>query len=222
VANVNLIPLYRQAAKARQRHLRAWILFCSAYSALLVLVYGVGYAHWAGPVRPLAAELSKADQATADLDKTLAARRADIDELAQRLDSAKSATMHADWSILLALVSETLGDDVVLEKCQLDQVIPQTPIAPVPTAAPAAPTAPAPKPPASAKPPKIVTPDPIWLFKADGLARNPQSVSQFILRLESSGLFDRVTLIKTSRESYRDREATSFNLECSLKTKGAK
>src|SRR5205823_4177490 len=98
-------------------------------------------------------------------------------------------------SILLAVLADTLGDEVVFEKCALERVIPQAPPAPALT-----PAAQAGKPATPAlKAPKAPPPLPSWTLRASGLGRDPQAVSQFILRLESSGLFDSVTLLKTSR-----------------------
>jgi len=50
-----------------------------------------------------------------------------------------------------------------------------------------------------------------------GLASDPWAVSRFVLRLEESGLFDRVTLESSRREPFRDRSATAFSLRCELR-----
>jgi hypothetical protein len=46
------------------------------------------------------------------------------------------------------------------------------------------------------------------------LAQSQLAVTKFVLRLEKVGLFSKVTLLDTSREPFRETEATSFRLEC--------
>jgi hypothetical protein len=55
-----------------------------------------------------------------------------------------------------------------------------------------------------------------FVLNIAGLARSQLAVSQFILRLEQTGLFDRVSLIDTARETFLGGPATGFKLECSL------
>jgi Tfp pilus assembly protein PilN len=49
-----------------------------------------------------------------------------------------------------------------------------------------------------------------------GLTDGPAEVSAFALRLEASGLFDRVSIVGSRREPFRDRIATAFEVECTL------
>lgn len=49
-----------------------------------------------------------------------------------------------------------------------------------------------------------------------GIAADPWAVSSFVLRLEESKLFDRVTIESSGRAPYQDRTATSFVLICVL------
>ena len=53
-------------------------------------------------------------------------------------------------------------------------------------------------------------------IRLGGIARDPWTVSTFVLRLEDSGLFDRVTIVSSGREPYRQTTATAFTLRCDL------
>lgn len=53
-------------------------------------------------------------------------------------------------------------------------------------------------------------------LRLGGIARDPWTVSSFVLRLEGSGLFDRVTIEASSREPYGQKTATAFTLRCEL------
>jgi hypothetical protein len=49
-----------------------------------------------------------------------------------------------------------------------------------------------------------------------GLGRTQSAVSQFVLRLEKLGPFDRVKLIDTRREPFLENEAFAFHVECDM------
>ncbi|MEM7624235.1 MAG: PilN domain-containing protein [Planctomycetota bacterium] len=53
-------------------------------------------------------------------------------------------------------------------------------------------------------------------IRLGGIARDPWTVSSFVLRLEASELFDRVTIESSGREPYRQQTATAFTLRCEL------
>jgi len=217
---INLIPSARQKARAKRRHLALWILSGVAYCGILSTVYVACYVAWASPIRPMEDEIAKAEASESEMEHALNATKSQVDDLLQQLDSAHSVSHQPDWSTLLALVSDTLGPDIVLTKCDLKRTGGDLPTENASSSSakgasnttPPKPTNPKFKPP----PPE----PPTWSLIASGLGRSPASVSQFSLRLESTGLFERVTLIKTMREPFKDREATSFNIECQLKGKG--
>ena len=209
---INLIPVYRLAARAKRRRLAAWFIGGSVWGTALGVIYAICYLAWATPIRPLDDELTKAQSAIADMERTTASTKSQADELAQRIESGQAVVHQPDWSILLALFSDTLGDDVVLAKCELKRIGGELP-------APAAANAPVVK--ISAPPKKPAAPElPSWQLLTSGMGRSPAAVSQFVLRLEATGLFDRVALVKTMREPFRNAEATAFTLECQLKGKG--
>jgi hypothetical protein len=49
-----------------------------------------------------------------------------------------------------------------------------------------------------------------------GMGRSPAAVSQFVLRLERLGLFERVDLARSSRQNVGTIEANVFRIECLL------
>ncbi len=114
-----------------------------------------------------------------------------------------------DWSMLLASVARLRGDDVVLKSCGLDaaaETIREKPPEKVadkttPVASPAPMTLPA-----------------RAIVRLQGYGRSQAAVGQFVLRLEQTGLFDDVLLVKTNREPFLDDHAMSFQLECQLKS----
>jgi Tfp pilus assembly protein PilN len=53
-------------------------------------------------------------------------------------------------------------------------------------------------------------------LRLSGVAKDPWTVSSFVLRLEESRLFDRVTIESSGREPYGQTIATAFALRCEM------
>src|SRR5437763_68612 len=111
---INLIPLPIQHAKARRRRIRAWAMITIGWCSALAIVYAGCYLKFAYPVHPLDPELDQAAANIANLEHSLTSTRAQTQEVSQKLESSRRAVIHPDWSILLALLSDSLGDDIVL------------------------------------------------------------------------------------------------------------
>jgi hypothetical protein len=142
----------------------------------------------------------------------LATARAELDGVESLLRSSRAITDQPDWSALLGLLSTKAGNDVFLRSCG---VRPRDPAA---YAAPVKPAGPPARPAAGGKPPP--PPDPTVLVALAGLGASQASVSQFALRLEATGLFDRVRLLETSREVAVGLQLVSFRIECTLAEPG--
>ena len=102
-----------------------------------------------------------------------------------------------DWSLLLALLSRTLGDQAVLRSVGLEyapEAFEET--------APSAPEAPN-------EPPPVT-------LELSGLGQTQYVVSRFVLRLEQTPLFESVRLIDTRREPFLAGHAVAFRIECVL------
>ena len=52
------------------------------------------------------------------------------------------------------------------------------------------------------------------MLRLAGVGRSQAAVSQFVLRLEQLGLFDRVTLLDTRREPFGADSAVGFRAVC--------
>ena len=53
---------------------------------------------------------------------------------------------------------------------------------------------------------------------AAGIARTPADAQEYAIRLQKTGLFERVTLLDTHREPFAGIEASAFRIECALGT----
>jgi len=193
---INLIPQARWLARQRRLRCRIWCMVGGVYTALLVTVcfsvWGTGSDI---DIRAVSDDLTQLDSELTELEAT---REGLVPELAERrliLSSSKSITDQPDWSVLLRyLANDLLSDDVVLRGCLL---------APVGGASVVSEPA-----------------DTPLTLTLKGYAKSTPAASRFVLRLEGSGLFDRVTLIRTSMEPFMDGQAIAFEVRCLLGEEG--
>jgi hypothetical protein len=190
---VNLMPAWRRQQRRRRARRWWWTVIASIYAVLLAFVYVGWRVAWADDDSDVSQQLALVRGDIEATDKAIAQLRAEVRKRKMTLQVTDSIAGQPDWSILLALPAKLRGDDVVLNRCDLD-----TGGRP-PTALPGAPSA-----------------SPL-LFRVQGFGRTQAAVSHFALRLEHTGLFQSVTLLKSNREPFLSNEAVAFRIECVLK-----
>jgi hypothetical protein len=125
------------------------------------------------------------------------------------LRASRSISEQPDWSALMALLAAKAGDEIVLKTClvrprDLDHAV-ASPRSQGQGAVDGATGA--------TQPPPA---EPSMVLGLSGLGLSQAAVSQFILRLEGTRLFAKVTLIDTSRASFERMDVVGFRIECSL------
>jgi len=181
---VNLIPIHRQLRDARSARVRGWSWAAGGLGVLLVMAWTYCAMAPSQAVAPPAeaftkatAEISKANEESAVLRRQLAALR-------DQALSARGITDQPDFSILLALLSRAIGQDVVLNRCELSQDNGKA------------------------------TSAPDEVLKISGFARNQPTVAAFMLELESTGIFKSVTLVRSNEEPWMDQKVAGFQVHC--------
>jgi Fimbrial assembly protein (PilN) len=197
---INLIPRRRIEARLRRARLRRWVAVCVVYALMLAVA---GMASWSvidTADEAIADDLTKLRAHLDELDRDAAAVRRDLAEANANLAASQEVAGQPDWSLLLALLAQNLGDQVVLSSCQVGP--------------PGAVAGGAGRPAAGAAD-ESALPDSV-VVRLAGLGRSQAAVSQFVLRLEGLTLFSRVKLIDTRREPFLNADAVAFNLDCTL------
>lgn len=196
---INLLPIYRREARQRRVLRRWWLWTCAGYTTALFLIALVIISIIPTQIGVSEAELDRLTESVAHTQHTIADYNPKLDQARRTLRANLSVRSQPDWSLLLMLLSKVAGDEVVLRRCQLD------PVEAVASAGEGAkPTAQKHQNPTS------------YTLRLSGLARTQAQTSQFLLRLEETGLFETVRLINTSGSRIDEVDVSAFELVCSL------
>jgi hypothetical protein len=203
MSDVNFIPRQRLAAKRCKARLCAWVAVCGTYVVLLGAASVAGHVLGSTGASEVSEKLAAAEQqarqngdAVMELRKTLARATAS-------LDTTQAMRGQPDWSKLFARVSGMLGQELVLSRCQL-----------VTLAQDDKPVTEQGNQKVEAKPLGAVLAAQHYELTLYGFGRTQESVSRFALGLESLGLFDRVRLASSSRQTFLGGAAVAFIIEC--------
>jgi len=187
--NVNLIPAPHRAARRRRQKVRWCAAGCSAYALLAVGTGAAVLSNWGGNDPLLGQQLTQLEKEIQGREHELSQGRSALAASESELTAANQMADQPDWSVLLSLLASKAQDQIILRTLQLKSA-----------SQPAGGSDPADR--------LIVT--------AGGVSRSPLAAQQYVLRLEKTGLFDRVTLVETHRESFLTSDAASFQIECVL------
>ncbi len=211
VISVNLVPSARREAQVRGARIRFWFMTCVIYGlgwlGALVLVGATALNDDAG----LRDELRQVIGLVAESESELATLRDELGRSRAELTTSLTIGKQPDWSALLALLSTTLGDRIILRNCKLTTVH----------------KSPGGRGPATASTAEdrsvtgVARESTTIQLQLGGLGMAQQAVSEFVLRLEETSLFRQVRLLDTRREPFLDGDAIAFHIECLLETEEA-
>ena len=203
---VNLIPAHRRAARRQRLRARAWVAGCVSYAVALVVLCLAVRTFSAMPRQVRAGDAEAAESRIHELNRSIARESKALAQLEASLAASRAVADRPNWSTLLAIVASKLDADTVLSRCRIDPI----------QALHASKEAPGKA--ASAKPgEKIVSPPRQFQLELGGMSRSQRAVSELVLRLQETGLFEGVELVKTAREPFLTMEAIAFQVRCLLK-----
>ncbi|CAN5703043.1 hypothetical protein BH09PLA1_BH09PLA1_08040 [soil metagenome] len=202
MAGVNLIPRPRRQAAAARKRVRRWGWGVAGYLMLLLAGYAVCGAAMSVEGDDNTLQVEKTARQIDELNRTATTLKPQLTEAHAKLSVARAVGDQPDWSLLLAIISSTIDDDILLTSTKLD----------VATASEARPAS---RPSNSEKDSPLAPPS-LMTISLHGMARSQAAVTQFALRLENLGLFERVDLGRSSRQTIGATEANVFRIECLL------
>lgn len=207
MAQVNLIPRPRRHAAAARKRVRFWSWGVSVYAMLLLAAFAACAAAYTMDGDDRSMMLEKTTRQIDEMNNANASLKPQLEEAYTKLSVARMVGDQPDWSLLLAIISSTIDDEIVMTSTKLD-------------AATGADAQPATRSLGSEKASAPNAPARMTLC-LQGMARSQAAVTQFVLRLERLGLFERVDLAKSSRQMIGSTDANVFRVDCLLH-RGAK
>lgn len=203
---VNLVPKQRQQASCKKERMHFWMGSCGGYALLwLIAILVIKLIGIAGP-DALGADLEKINNRAKEVEADLSMIRSDLGRSSAEFAASQKIGSQPDWSVILSLLSSTLGESIVLREFQLktDQASDSASSRGINNIF------------RQEKPASKQQNIDMGMVELEigGLGLNQQSVSEYVLRLEQLDLFSQVKLVETRREPFLDSQAIAFHLQC--------
>lgn len=194
--HVNLLPLRRQLNRARSQRIRAWSMVLGAVAVLCAATYGGCAFVFADSNGPTAAEFSSAARELSQCNGEASRLKAQLAGVQREVYSAQSLSEQPNLSLLLGLVSRTADERIILSRCELTESQPAEKGAEAESA-------------------NIEG----AILRLDGFGKTQAAVAAFVLQLETTGVFDRVSLLQSHSQPVLGADAAAFRIECAMQPK---
>ena len=205
MGDVNLIPEQRQVHKRRQTRVRLWLRISVMYITLIALALFFLHILWKAGHTALTDDLQATSQLTKQYDNSILRLRKELARISTTLQTSRAIKRQPDWSKLLVIIAQTLGPDIVLSKCEVTTVDSNGR-------------------PITGNHQEALTSQAVttllnahqYRLTLAGLGREHSAVSNFVVQLEQSGLFDSVTFLNNQRQDFQGQSAIVFDIECHM------
>jgi hypothetical protein len=203
--NINFMPSYRIVARQRRRRMHAWVVVVIASLVLELGGIVAGYGIWSGGRLMLAGEQQKTATTIESAQRAIKMLQSELAAQEATLRASQTVQGQPDWSVLLALLAQNLGDGAALKRCELKPVYAAASAAPVVGGAPA----------------HVFMPGEgvAISLKVSGYGQTVADILQFAQGLERAAIFDQIRLVRTDKEPLLSGTAIGFDMECLLGAK---
>lgn len=197
---INLIPAYRIDAWRQRMRVRRWIAGSSIYALIALIAAMTAAALMNQNDRDLTQDIAFTQGKVQSTGSALAALLPELTESKATLDASKAVTRQPDWSLLLTMLAEIRGEKVLLREVELQPIsMGESSVTNYPGDQ------------------SILAHPPGYVVTVEGLGLSQIDISQFVLRMEQTNVFNRVTVLITRREPFHNVDAVAFELECLLR-----
>ncbi len=206
---INLLPLHHRLRLQHQRLVRRWAAGLGLYTALMVAAAIVTHELYSIDDHSILPEIQQLQAETAQIEKAHHATLAQFAKVDAEAQLRELVNTPPDFATLLSVVSRGCDDDAILTSLKWELTSDNDGRQTVG--------------PADAAGAKAVDPlsGPMQIkLQMTGLSRAQTGVGTLVQHLQTSGLFDEVRLIKTSREGFLNGDALAFQLSCDIHVPG--
>ena len=211
--SINLSPRYRIESRLRRKRARVWAVSLGVYVlGAAAIAFSLNVA-WQRAEQAVADRLSRLQEQLAVQNEKVALIQPRITDAALQLQASRAVAEQPDWSLLLNLLGHTRGSEIVLQRCALFPVRPEVVATQaVESEAKTSASGVAGKKPSELKPNELD-----YRLEISGLGLTQQDVLQYLIRMEQTGLFQRVKLLDASASPYGSKRVVAFRLECYIR-----
>jgi len=205
MGDVNLVPVPRQVQKCRRARIRLWLKMSGAYVTVIALALFFVYTIWKVDNAALAKDLDTTALRVKQHSSSMLRLRKELARITTILQTSRAIKRQPDWSKLLVIIADTLGQDIVLNQCEvvtLDQNGREISGDQQESLSSQAVTS-------------LLSARQYRLTLA-GFGRQHSAVSKFVVQLEQSGLFNSVSLLNNQRQDLLDQSVIVFSIECQM------
>lgn len=199
---LNLLPPERRGMLRLQRRLHVWALAAAGYG---VVALGACFALATGEPtvdRHEAHELAEIIQETDGYKEQDAKNKKELQKEKINKQSSDVVADHPDWSILLDLLADQRGQDVVLESVSVSPLLPPS--------SSAADKGDGKGGGAAAERPGA------FVVRLSGFARSQMEVTNFADRLQKTGAFESVSLVQTNARAAETIQLVEYLIQCQI------
>lgn len=204
VATINLIPQSRRQARRTTARVTLWGAVLPVCCGLMLAAYLVQRFAATPDVRAVEDALADVQAKIKDDSKKIAKLAAEVREAKSRLSANRAVGEQPDWSLLLALLTDRLGNEAALTSLKLEPIVLAAKGKGEAEAAPG-----------GGRPERLK-------LTISGVARSQAAASRFVLGLEDTPAFESVNLVEAKRTTGDDGGGTvAFQIACQLTDPGA-
>ena len=147
---------------------------------------------------PTAADFSTVTRELSQINGEASRIKAQLAGVQREVYSARSLSEQPDLSLLLGLISQTVDERIILSRCELTE-----------------------SPPAEKGGEAESANIGGAVLRLDGFGRTQTAVDAFVLQLETTGVFDHVSLLQSHSQSVLGTDAAAFRIECAMQPRKA-
>ncbi len=212
VAVVNLVPAARVRARKNAARVALWAWIVPVCCGMLVAAYVVQRLGGTAEVAAVREAMEDVKAKIKENELRVARQARELQDAGAVLRANRAVGEQPDWSLLLALVTDRLGNDAALTSLRLEPVA----VEPAPGKAGKDGGGGVAGGSGGGRPERLA-------LTIKGVAKSQGAASRFVLELEKSPAFDKVSLVETKRSIAPgdSAETITFQIACELLDPGA-
>jgi hypothetical protein len=191
---INLLPESCVVERHIRSRLRVWSVVAPLIAAILVASYVWLAGMWGVGAGGVSQDRERLEQRISEMRRILTRNQSELAEVESARRALRAVSDLPDWGLMLQLLPSMGGGHATLTSCTLTPAKKDANDGSKQAAG------------------RVLK----YLLSIQGVVEDPKSATDFAVDLERTEIFDKVTLIESTRTQYMGRELLGFRIECML------